>query len=491
MVTCAFTLQALSSSALTNTIEDLTSELNRRHKEKCSKDNSCTVIGPNERLNIASNEFREIARDFLLVYTNTNGHCAFNSHFILNEQLHINDFKRTLKTAIKNNETNPELIGKINRYHDFIYHDVTKENMLGIVRDAGKNLHERFNTLTRNDYFFAFPTRTLTKQPPEIIAFSMGYTTYANESGKRTYNTGHAVTAFVRKFDKDTFKPLKNSNGTSHFVSILQGYKVAIADMNNIDSLIYQVTGVATDYVGVPLIRYEKGFFTPDELKKMDKTMKSIKTEVNVKPSEISNILPFAIETDDPVFSTIMNSVVTVSSDKDTNDNGDHDSTKNYGIRFESVNNPAESVIHEILPLFKINIDDFNEILKLRKELYDMNTNYRIKDTLDAIKTKLYSDKTHAELKKINEDKQKKIEDEMKINELRKKRRDDKKKEKHRGIEESNSVKEVRNKAAMEGEFKHRTNKPRHQSLGGKILGIRNRTKRKRTLKKRNQSRRM
>jgi len=155
------------------------------------------------------------------------------------------------------------------------------------------------------------------------------------------------------------------------------------------------------------------------------------------------------------------------------------------------VNNPAESVIHEILPLFKINIDDFNEILKLRKELYDMNTNYRIKDTLDAIKTKLYSDKTNAELKKINEDKQKKIEDEMKINELRKKRRDDKKKEKHRGIEESNSVKEVRNKAAMEGEFKHRTNKPRHQSLGGKILGIRNRTKRKRTLKKRNQSRRM
>jgi len=423
MATCVASFQAYNISSLLNMPKDLKTVINTRYNEECSKTNSCKAVEHNQNLHILSSEFRKVATDFLLTFLNTNGHCVFNSYFVVGDIKNIeykfeNRIKKELARPLPpSGNTDPDyhsLEGRSDMtYNTLTMTEVQNKEMLPTLRNAGRDLYIRYTTLSSDDYLFGFAKRVLQPTLPDMVSFIVSFNKYDNE--KQRYSMGHVVTAFVRKINNE--------------------YKVAIIDMNNIDALVYMVSGVAVDYGISPLLRYEKGFFTDDEKRSINIDLVNIKEESSIIKQQSKygsqygtkdfDIFPFAVECSDPVFETVYNSFATsVEEKRDINANSDK-----VRLKFElSKNNRAVSDIHTTLPIFTMN---YTNILKLRKQLYAINTNVKIDKLLTQITRYLHSNEPNAELQqKLEEQAEKEKVNAQKMAQRKKNRNERKSKKK-------------------------------------------------------------
>jgi len=284
-------------------------------------------IQEQHELSPLSDEYRLFTRNFLKVFLNTNGQCAYNSEFLIgnNHKYVAENLIGKIEEAIKNKDTNP-IFGDNLGLSQIEYSTVkiSTDKVLDVTRTAGQTIYESFLSIKRENDKKEGKSDIYIKEEDIIVGFSFGY---------KPEKSGHGVTAYVRKI-----------GGV---------YKIAMADMNNVANLVYASTDII-DKTKQKLFVVENGFFDESEME--------------------NNTSGFIEVVDDPVLTTIHNTYTTIGGPKLISDTTYK--PQDIRIMFETpskILRTSNGGISATLPIFDIISTSFQKMLELKEKLYDLN----------------------------------------------------------------------------------------------------------------------
>jgi hypothetical protein len=307
-----------------------------------------------------SDEFRYFARKFLTFFLNSHGQCVYNSEFLIgnNPKIVEKHFTKRIETALSKKIENPTFGVSGTEFNQVPSSHVTvsSNNVLEVARAAGMKIYDDYlnirkskNSINNNDVKI--------ENEDIIVGFSFRYFL-------DNMNIGHAVSAYVRKIGNE--------------------YKIAMADMNNIETLVFVSSNMITS--GNKLFVVEPGFFNELEKRSFD-TSTFVEENANPVLHTIGNTYTTLLDTE-TLYNANSKHMQKIHLTFETPDNGSI-LTPIFNVIFNT-NVKTDGGILASLPIFNINETNFNKIVALKEKLYRSNINndaYTLYDTrMSALK---------------------------------------------------------------------------------------------------------